>query len=109
MKNISPIQFQKYYHGSNAKPEVILKEGLKAHNPAEELWGGTEWEHDEGHPTGVYFFENKEDADEWGSHTYSVELPHPHKNWGWTESNGVVWTSDIPPHLIRDADNPNSH
>jgi len=30
-----------------------------------------------------------------------MELPVRGENWGWTESEGAVWTKDIIPHLIR--------
>ena len=102
MKRISPVQFQKYYHGSNVGPEVILKEGLKAHKPGEELdamygedFGGP------GHPTGVYLGDTRKVAEDYGNHIYSIELPERHDNWGWTESEGHVWEGDIPPHFIR--------
>lgn len=102
---LSPRQFRgfvKYYHGSHVGPEVILKEGLKAHKPGEELdalygedIGGP------GHPTGVYFGDTRKVAEDYGNHIYSVELPAQHKNWGWTESEGAVWEGDIPPHWVR--------
>lgn len=99
--SLSPHQFRgfvKYYHGSGVGPEKILKEGLKAHNPAEGLYDDEE--EDPGHPTGVYMGD-KDTALSYGGHLYSVELPEPHPNWGWTESEGSVWTKDIPPHWVR--------
>lgn len=102
MKHLNNTQFGKYYHGSNVPPEVILKQGLKAHKPGEELdamygedIGGP------GHPKGVYFGADRETASNYGRHIYSVELPHKGKKWGWTESEGRVWTDDIPAHKVR--------
>ena len=103
MKKLHPVQFEKYYHGSNVPPETILKEGLKSHNPAEELnmlYGEDPDTEESGHPKGVYFG-NKETAEGYGGHLYSVELPSRHGNWGWTESEGHVWEGDIPPHWVR--------
>jgi len=103
MSRLHPVQFEKVYHGSNVPPEVILKEGLKAHNPAEDInwqYGEDPDTEDYGHPKGVYFGD-KELAGEYGGHIYSVELPVRHPNWGWTESEGRVWKGDIHPYLIR--------
>lgn len=104
MSRLHPVQFEKFYHGSNVPPETILKEGLKAHKPGEELdamygedFGGP------GHPKGVYFGDRKV-AEGYGGHIYSVELPNRHPNWGWTESEGHVWEGDIPPHWVRYED-----
>lgn len=81
-----------------------MKEGLKAHNPAEEInaqYGEDPDTEDPGHPKGVYMSENRKLAEGYGRHIYSMELPTRGENWGWTESEGDVWTKDIIPHLIR--------
>lgn len=112
MRNIFPnrklnyFQFQKFYHGSNVGPEVIMKEGLKASNPSAEInaqYGEDPDTEDLGHPTGVYMAEDRKTAEQYGRHIYSIELPihYDQAKWGWTESEGSVWRGDIHPYLIR--------
>lgn len=93
-------QFQTFYHGtSESNAESILKKGLKVNNPAAELYGDDE--EDYGHPTGVYVGENIDVARGYGDAVFEVKLPARHKNWGWTESEGAVWTKNIPPSRIK--------
>lgn len=103
MRNyMNRVQFQRFYHGSRVGPEVILKEGLKAHNPAEEINAMFGDDLDEpGHPTGVYMSERRKTAEGYGSHIYSMDLPVHADEWGWTEGEGSVWRGDIHPYLIR--------
>lgn len=93
-------QFEKLYHGTNrSNVESILKEGLKVNNPAAGLYGD-DADEDYGHPTGVYLG-STETARDYGDAVFEVELPSRHENWGWTESEGRVWTEDIPANRIR--------
>jgi hypothetical protein len=106
MSRLSKIQFERFYHGTSPhNVENVLKEGLKAHKPGEELdemygedIGGP------GHPKGVYFGD-LETARNYGGAVFSVDLPSKHPNWGWTESEGHVWEGDIPPQMLRLEEN----
>lgn len=103
--SLNEHQFKRFYHGtSDQNAEKIMKEGLKAHNPAEEInmeYGEPPDTVDEGHPPGVYFGDNIDTARGYGYAVLSVDLPERHPNWGWTESEGHVWTADIPHYFIR--------
>jgi hypothetical protein len=92
-------QFEKYYHGTSEKnAESIMKKGLKMSNPAAGLYDDDYEE--TGHPTGVYLGD-LETARGYGGAVFEVDLPAKHDNWGWTESEGHVWTANIPPKKIR--------
>lgn len=96
------IQFQRYYHGSWVGPDRIMTEGLKQNDPTEGLrateemraqWAVT-------HPKGVYLTTSKEQAQGYGGHVYSVDLPTNHPQLKQAKL-GDVWQGDIPPHFIR--------
>lgn len=105
MRNhMNRVQFQRFYHGTNVGPEVILKEGLKANNPSAMInaeYGEDPDAEDPGHPTGVYMAEDRKTAEGYGHNMYAMDLPVHADEWGWTESEGSVWQGDIHPHLIR--------
>lgn len=99
---LSPIQFETYYHGTNpANVESIKKHGLKKSNPAEILYDNEEDANDPGHPTGVYLGSDMKTAENYGDAVFAVELPNKVTNWLWTESEGDVVGSDIPPEMLR--------
>lgn len=99
---LSPIQFETYYHGTNpANVESIKKHGLKMNNPAAGLYDNEEDENDPGHPTGVYLSSNINTAEDYGDAIFAVELPNKGTNWLWTESDGEVVGSDIPPEMLK--------